>query len=226
MLVSLYCRAGSRRVVRKAGRKRAQRGRSGAVRPVNWGHLRTTAVKIKNTYGQVNRHFHAQTRTCPASLPSWPCRFDPGHPLHRKTLTQQGFSRAHGRRVLLKRRSWVPSGAVCTMPVPRRHPREHPSSWPCRFDPGHPPHRKPLHSEVFMRPRPSRASENVDPASLAGRSVPCRSGTPQSNKLAMPIRSGHPVSLPEQAFCRNPQTALRVPTYAWVAHTPPSANSY
>jgi hypothetical protein len=60
---------------------------SGAVRPVKWGLLRTTAVKIKNRYAQVNGHFHTQTGTCPAGLPSWICRFDPGHPLPRKTLT-------------------------------------------------------------------------------------------------------------------------------------------
>ena len=66
--------------------KRAKRGRSGAVRPVNWGLIRTAAVKIKNRYAQVNGHFHAQSGTCPASLPSWPCRFDPGHPLHRKPV--------------------------------------------------------------------------------------------------------------------------------------------
>jgi len=108
------------------GRKPVERGRSGAVRPVKSGPSGTPAVKIKSRYAQVSSHFYAQKRTSPASLPSWPCRFDPGHPLHRKTLTQQGFSRAHGLRVLLKRRSCVPSGAVRTTPVPRRHDRDHP----------------------------------------------------------------------------------------------------
>ena len=134
-------------------RKRAQRGRSGAVRPVKCGLLRTTAVKIKNRYGQVRSHFHAQTRTCPASLPSWPCRFDPGHPLHRKTLTQQGFSRVRGVRVLLKRRSCVPSGAVCTTPVPRRHDRDHPGklAMPVRSRAPAPP--KTLAQQGFSRGR-------------------------------------------------------------------------
>jgi hypothetical protein len=50
------------------------------------GLVRTTAVKIENRYAQVTGHFHAQSGTCPASLPSWICRFDPGHPLHRKPL--------------------------------------------------------------------------------------------------------------------------------------------
>ena len=122
------------------GRKRAKRGRSGAVRPVKRGSTRTAAVKIKNRYAQVGGHLHAQTGTCLASLPSWPCRFDPGHPLHRKTLTQQGFSRAHGRPVLLKRGPWVPSGAVCTRPPwqdqPGKLARQHgPRQPPERSDP-------------------------------------------------------------------------------------------
>ena len=118
------------------GHKRAKRGRSGAVRPVNCGLTRTTAVKIKNRYGQVSDHFHAQTRTCHASLPSWICRFDPGRPLHRKTLTQQGFSRAHGPRVLLRRGPCVPSGAVCTTP-PRQLPvTGEPAAGPRAMDPG------------------------------------------------------------------------------------------
>src|SRR5450631_2328773 len=62
--------------------KPAERVLSGAVRPVKSGPTRTTAVKINNRYAQVNSHFHAQPGTCPASLPSWPFRFDPGHPLH------------------------------------------------------------------------------------------------------------------------------------------------
>jgi hypothetical protein len=84
----------TRRTMRGLGgaRKPVERVLSGAVRPVNWGSARITAVKIKNTYGQVNGHFHAQTRTCPASLPSWPCRFDPGHPLHRIFPDTAGFS--------------------------------------------------------------------------------------------------------------------------------------
>jgi hypothetical protein len=72
-------------------RKRAKRGRRGAVRPVKWGQIRAIAVKIKNGYAQVNGHFHAQSGTCPASLPSWPCRFDPGHPLPGKPLHSKDF---------------------------------------------------------------------------------------------------------------------------------------
>jgi len=110
------------RIARTANHKRARRGRSGAVRPVKWGLTWTTAVKIKNRYGQVSGHFHAQLGTCPASLPSWPCRFDPGHPLHRKTLTSKVFSCAHSRLLLLKRGSRVPSGAVRTTRPRRNQP--------------------------------------------------------------------------------------------------------
>jgi hypothetical protein len=52
-----------------------------------------------------------------------PLAFQAGHagsiPVTRstETLVQQGFSRAHGLRVLLKRRSWVPSGSACTAPL-------------------------------------------------------------------------------------------------------------
>jgi len=43
-------------------------------------------------------------------------------PLHSKVF------HAHGRPVLLKRRSCVPSVAVCTTPVPRRHDGDHPGA--------------------------------------------------------------------------------------------------
>jgi hypothetical protein len=72
-------------------RKPDERVLSGAVGPVKWGLLRTTAAKIKDGCAQLRARFHAQTRTCPASLPSWPCRFDPGHPLHRIFPDTAGF---------------------------------------------------------------------------------------------------------------------------------------
>jgi hypothetical protein len=58
--------------------------------------------------------FHAQTGTCPASLPGWPCRFDPGHPLHRKSLHSKGFRALAGIPSVVKRGSSVPSGDVRT----------------------------------------------------------------------------------------------------------------
>src|SRR5450432_2365816 len=67
---------------KEVDRKSVALVRSGAVRPVNLGQTRTTAVKIKNRYGQVTGHFHAQSRRVPLAFQSWPCRFDPGHPLH------------------------------------------------------------------------------------------------------------------------------------------------
>lgn len=48
---------------------------------------------------------------------------------------------------------------------------DHPS-WPCRSDPEHPLHQKPLHSKVFHALRPPLASENVDHVSLASPYVP------------------------------------------------------
>jgi hypothetical protein len=117
---------------------------------------------------RINAHFHAQTGTYPASLPSWPCRFDPGHPLHRKTLTQQGFSRAHGLRVLLKRRSCVPSGPVCTTPEPLPRPGSlrqagHARSIPC---PPAPP--KTLAQQGFSGAHCLGVLPSVDHVSLAG----------------------------------------------------------
>jgi len=38
------------------------------------------------------RDFHAQSGTRPASLPSWPCQSDPGHPLHRNPYTARIFT--------------------------------------------------------------------------------------------------------------------------------------
>ena len=174
-------------VAKTKGHKRAQRGRSVAVRPVKWGLPRTTAVKIKNRYGQVNAHFHAQSRTCPASLPSWPCRFDPGHPFHRKTLTQQGFPRAHGRPVLLKRRSCVPSAAVCTTLVPRRRDRDHPGklAMPVRSRAPAPP--KTRAQQGFHATTASACFRNVDHVSRAGPYAPHRYGRDQPGKLAMPV---------------------------------------
>jgi hypothetical protein len=113
------------RIARTANHKRARRGRSGAVRPVKWGLTWTTAVKIKNRYGQVSGHFHAQLGTCPASLPSWPCRFDPGHPLQRGLPDAAGSSARLRSYVLLKRRSFVRSGSVSTA----RHGRTSPATW-------------------------------------------------------------------------------------------------
>ena len=171
-------------------RKPVERGRSGAVWPVKSGQMGTTTVKINNRCAQLIAYFHAQSRTCPASLPSWPCRFDPGHPLHRKTLKQEGFSPAHGRPVLLKRGPWVPSGAVYTTPVPRRRARDHPAHWPCRFDPGHLLHRKPLPCRGFRAPTAAACLLNV-------RSwVPC--GTVAATPLRQaPVRqAGHAGSIP------------------------------
>jgi hypothetical protein len=77
---------------KRSGPETRQRVLSGSVRPVKWGLLRTAAVKIKNRYAQVSGRLHAQSGRCPASLPSWPCRFDPGHPLHRgDPCRAQGF---------------------------------------------------------------------------------------------------------------------------------------
>ena len=151
--------------------------------------MRTAAVKIKNTYGQVNGYFHAQSGTCPASLPSWPCRFDPGHPLHRKSLTQQGFSRADGRRVLLNRGPCVPSVAVCTTPVPRRHDGYDPGKLAMPMRSRHPLRRKPLlckgfHAADGLRVLLKRRSWIPGGAV---RTTPLRQ--PQPGKLAMPVRS-------------------------------------
>jgi len=49
--------------------KRAKRVLSGAVRAVI-GTTTDDSGQDQNGYAQVNGHFHAQTRTCPASLPS------------------------------------------------------------------------------------------------------------------------------------------------------------
>jgi hypothetical protein len=53
-----------------------------------------------------------------------------------KTVAQQEFSRAHGLRVLLKHRAWVPQRARMYHAATAG---TSPASWPCRFDPGHPP---------------------------------------------------------------------------------------
>jgi hypothetical protein len=104
------CRASTR-----SQRPGATNARSWAVRPVKCGLLRTAAVKINNTYGQVNGHFHAQPGTCLASLPSCPCRFDPGHPLHRQPLQSKGF------RALMAVACYGCQRRVKTDPVACRH---------------------------------------------------------------------------------------------------------
>ena len=52
-----------------------------------------------------------------------------------KTLTKQGFSHTHGLRVVPKRRSWVPSGAVGATPLWQAPVRQ---AGHAGFDPGHP----------------------------------------------------------------------------------------
>jgi len=168
--------------------KRAKRGRSGAVRPVKWGLIRTKAVKIKNRYGQVNGHFHAQSGTCLASLPSWPCRFDPGHPLQRKTLTQQGFSRGHGLRVLLKRRSCVRSGAVCTTPYPAARTGIIPGTLAIAVRSRASLPRNPYTARIFTRPPPPRTSET----SIMG---PWRGGICHAATAAPARQAGHAGSI-------------------------------
>jgi len=64
-----------------------------------------------------------------------------------------------------------------------------PASWPCPFDPGHPLHRKPLHSKGFHPPTASACFRNGDYWYLAGPCVRRRHGRPQPGKLAMPVRS-------------------------------------
>jgi hypothetical protein len=68
-------------------------------------------------------------------------------PAPPKTLTRQGFSRAHGLRVLLKHRSCVPSGAV----VPRRHDRDHPGKLAMPVRSGAPAPPKTLAQQGFSR---------------------------------------------------------------------------
>jgi len=103
--------------------KRARRGRSGAVRPVKWG---------PDTDPQRSRSKTDVRRSMPVftlNRERVPLAFQAGYagsiPVARSTekpLTQQGFSRARGRPLVVERASRVPSGAVCTTPPGQDQP--------------------------------------------------------------------------------------------------------